>query len=392
MSHAMQPSEARSGVRYGCGMLLLTLLAVGSVPGEPLSGQAVLVGHQIDTYSFRDPDVAGLSTISVATTPVTLGLGLGRWASISARTAYARGIAEGGDGSTVTLEGLTDTEVIFSLMPFGGDFSLSAVANVPTGRYELSLDEALIGGVVATELLPFPVKSWGSGAALGAEMQILRQLGSWGVAVVGSYRAAQAYDPLDEFIVGYRPGDQLSARFALDRDVGDAGSLGAVVGYTEYSGDQSGGLEIFQAGARLDAQLSYAFPMGRSHSGLLYGLAYLREPGAPVGTESTSQVQPQPAQQLGMVGGTLRLSLGRRAAFTPGFEARVFLAGDEQSQGWLYAGTGSLELRIAGRPTGTQLLLVTEGGYRQGNVIVTDGLATGVEGWGVNVMLVVEAR
>ena len=86
------------------------------------------------------------------------------------------------------------------------------------------------------------------------------------------------------------------------------------------------------------------------------------------------------------------MSLGRRAAFTPGFEARVFLAGDEQSQGWLYAGTGSLELRIAGRPTGTQLLLVTEGGYRQGNVIVTDGLATGVEGWGVNVMLVVEAR
>jgi len=373
-------------------MLLLTLMMAVAAEGHPLRGQSVLIGHQIDTYSFEKPDIAGLSNISVAATPVTLGFGLGPWASISARTAYARGIAEGGDGSTVVLEGVTDTEVILSLMPFGDDFAISAAANVASGRYALTLDEALIGGVVATELLPFPVKSWGSGTSLGGEMQFLRQLGSWGVALVGSYRAAQPYDPLQEFIVGYRPGDQLSARFALDRDVGDAASLGAVVGYTEYSGDESGGLEIFRAGGRFDAQLSYGFPLGRSHSGLLYGIAYLRQQGAPVGTESTSQVQTQPAQQLGMVGGSLRFSLGRRAAFSPGVEARVFLAEDEQSQGWLYAGSGSLELRIAGRPTGTQLLLVTEGAYRHGNVIVTDGLTTGVQGWGVNVMLVVEKR
>jgi hypothetical protein len=371
---------------------LLALFAALPLGVSPLNGQSLLLGHQIDAYTFRDPAVAGLSTISVATTPVTLGLGLGGWAALSARAAYARGVAEGGDGSTVVLEGMTDTEVVLALMPFGADFSLSAIANVPSGRYGLTLDEALIGGVVATELLPFPVKSWGSGASIGGEMQFLRQIGPWGVALVGSYRAAQAYDPLQDFIVGYRPGDQLSARFALDRDVGDAGTLGVVFGYTDYSGDQSGGLEIFQAGARLEAQMSYGFPLGRAHSGLLYGLAYLRQSGTPIGSDPNAQVQPQPAQQLGMLGGSLRFSLGRRAAFTPGAEVRLFLAGDEQSQGWMYAGTGSLEVRLAGRPTGTQLLLVTEGGYRQGNVIVTEGLATGVQGWGVNVMLVVEAR
>jgi hypothetical protein len=121
-------------------------------------------------------------------------------------------------------------------------------------------------------------------------------------------------------------------------------------------------------------------------------VGYTRNSGAPVGTDPAAQVQPQPAQQLGLLGGSLRFSLGRRAAFTPGFEARVFLAEDEQSQGWLYTGSGALELRVAGRPTGTQLLLVSEGGYRRGNVIVTDGLATGVQGWGMNVMLVVGGR
>lgn len=378
----------------GVGQILFTpaCLLLTFWTCTPLAAQTFLVGHQIDSYTFQNPDVAGLSSIDVATTPVAAGVALGRWGLLATRTAYARGSAKGGDGTSVLLEGMTDTEVSLTLRPFGQDFSVTAVANAPTGTYELTLEEALIGGVVATELLPFPIKTWGSGGAIGADMQFLSQIGSWGVALLGSYRAAEAYDPLQDFAVGYRPGDQISARVALDRNVGDAGNLGVVAGFTNYSGDQSGGLEIFQAGARFDAQISYGFPVGRSHSGLLYGVGYTRNSGAPVGTDPAAQVQPQPAQQLGLLGGSLRFSLGRRAAFTPGFEARVFLAEDEQSQGWLYTGSGALELRVAGRPTATQLLLVSEGGYRRGNVIVTDGLATGVQGWGMNVMLVVGGR
>ena len=78
-------------------------------------------------------------------------------------------------------------------------------------------------------------------------------------------------------------------------------------------------------------------------------------------TEQSLGIETQPAQQLALVGTRARVTLGRNAAFIPSAEGRLFLADDNQSQGWLTSASGALEVRLARLGTGGEALVFLDG-------------------------------
>ena len=364
-------------------------LILASLIGVPsLHAQAVGAGPVLQTYQFEDASAAGLKSIQLMSAPFAVTVPVMPTLAVSVSGAYARGTAKGEAGETVTLEGLTDTnvDVVFGV---GLDWLIvTAGATVPTGNNTHSVGESLVAGVVAAELLPFAIKTWGSGGSAGGTVAAARQLGGWGLGLSAGYRVASEYEPLQAQTLGYRPGDQLQLRLALDHDVGSAGTFSILLGLQRYGNDQVGGNELFQSGMRLDAVVSYAFALGLRSSALVYGGVNHRANGTLLEAQSSlGGATDTPSQQLFLAGADIRLPLGRRAAARPTAEVRVFRAEDGASQGWVSSLGGSLDYRVAGSNSGRRLIVAPTGRVRLGRVIVTDDLQTGVFGWEAGITL-----
>jgi hypothetical protein len=353
-----------------------------------LGAQAVGAGPLIQSYHFDDASAAGLKSIQLITSPFAVSVPVVRSVVLSVSGAYASGAARAESGEKVTLSGLTDTsvDVTFGL---GVDWLvLTARATVPTGNNTHTVAESLVAGVVAAELLPFAIKTWGSGGSAGATVAAARQLGRWGLGLSAGYWRAGKYEPLQARTLGYRPGDQFQARLALDRNVGSSGTFSILVGVQRFASDQLGGNELFQSGMRLDGILSYAFALGLRSSALLYGGVNHRANGTLLQEASSlGGATDAPSQQLFVAGADVRLPLGRRASLRPSTEVRVFRAEDGASQGWVSSFGGSLDYRIAGSNSGKRLVVAPMGRVRLGRVIVTDDLETSLLGWEAGVTL-----
>lgn len=373
----------------------LTLGTAALAVASPLTGAAQTVGGGafLQSYRFDDPVAAGLETIQLFATPFTLAVPLGSRLSLDASGAFARGAARSPDGQEVTLSGPTDTHVGLSAAVGVDWLVVTARASLPTGSSTHSAAEALVASVVAAELLPFTVNTWGSGGSFGGDVAIVTQAGGWGIGLASGYSVANEYEPLQDQQLGYRPGDRLQLRLALDHDLGASGTFSALVGFQRFGNDQVGGSNLFQSGSRIEGVLSYVFAVGRRSSALLYGAVSHRSKGTLLTQVSgLGNAGDSPAQQLYRLGANLRLPLGRRAALLPVAETRVFRAADGASQGWMTSAGTSLDLRIAGGPSGQRLVLAPAGQFRIGRVIVGDGLETGVVGWEAGVTLRVVIR
>ena len=215
-----------------------------------------------------------------------------------------------------------------------------------------------------------------------------RQMGGWGLGFTAGYNVASEYEPLEGQQLAYRPGDQLRLRLAVDHDLGASGTFSALLGFESYGNDQLAGNDLFQSGNRLEAVVSYAFAVGRRSSALLFGGVNHRANGTLLlQSSSLGGAGDAPAQQLFRLGANFWIPLGRRLRLRPTTEGRVFRAADGASQGWLAsAGTG-LEWRISGTATGRRLVLSPSGRVRFGNVIVSEGVETGLTGWEAGVTM-----
>jgi hypothetical protein len=292
----------------------------------------------------------------------------------------------------VKLSGLTDTYVGVGTTAGLDWLVVTARAGLPTGAYEHSLEESLVASVVAAELLPFAIKTWGSGGSVGADVAAFRQVGGWGLGFLGAYNLASEYEPVQDQQLAYRPGDQLRARLAVDHDVGAAGTFSALVGFERYGNDELAGADLFRSGNRFEVMASYAFAVGGRSSALIFGGVNHRANGTLLSQGTAlGGASDAPSQQLFRLGANVFVPLGRRMTLRPTAEARIFRASDGASQGWLgSAGTG-VEWRITGTSTGRRLLLAPSGSVRFGRVIVSDGVETGVTGWEAGLSLRVVA-
>lgn len=373
------------------GAVALAVAATLALSATDVAAQAAQGGSSVQSYTFDDPETVGLEHFRLITVPWSAAVPLGARLTVGVGGAYASGRVTGPDGGSVELSGVTDTDVGVSVL-FGDWLVMSFDATVPTGRSTLSTEESVVAGVVAAELLPFSIQTWGSGSSAGGSVAVARQLGAWGFGLAAGYRVANEFEPLPGEAFTYNPGDQLEARVALDRDVLGSSTLSLVVGYQRYTDDQLLGLNLFRSGSRIQTTASLAFPVGVRSSGILYGGVHHRSQGALLTDESfLAGAADSPAQQLFVAGSTWRTPIARGAALLPAGEIRVFRAEDGASQGWIGSVGSALEWRLAGNSASTRLVLVPMGVLRLGNVVVEEGAESRFTGWEAGITLRVES-
>ena len=378
-----------TATRFIC-MAVALGVATAALPASAF-GQSLGVGTTVQTYRFDDPDAAGVETFQLVTVPWATGVPLGSRVSLSLGGAWAKGRATGPTGGEATLTGVTDTDVNLSFV-VGDWLVVSADATLATGRNTLSTEESLVAGVIAAELLPFAINTWGSGRSVGGTVAMATQAGAWGVGFAGGYRVAREFEPVPDANLGYNPGDQLQARLAFDRDVAGSSTLSIVMGYQHFTDDQILGANLFRSGSRVQGVVSLAFPVGLRSSALVYGGLNHRAQGTLLLDESLlSGASDSPSQQLFLTGGSVRIPLGRSAALRPAADLRVFRASDGASQGWVGSFGTSIDVRLAGNSSSRRLVLAPQGTFRVGNVIVDQGSEAGFSGWEIGVVLRMES-
>lgn len=376
-----------AGLRAVAPAALLVAAMAAAGPAE-LHAQAGAGGALVQSYTFGTPEAAGLERFTLTTLPFAAEVPLGGFASVDVSGAWAEGRARGPDGAEARLNGLTDTQVGFALTLGRDRVVLRSTLSLPTGQDVVTFEESAVAAVVAAELLPFAINTWGSGGGAGGDMALAFQAGGWGVGIGGGYWAGRSFDPGIDAGGQYRPGDQIQARLALDRDVGSSGTFSLIVGMQRFGEDALDGANLFRSGDRYEGLASYTFAVGMRGSALVYGGAYHRERGSLlVDTPTLEGATSTASQQLFMAGTNLLLPLSNRISLLPDAGVRVFRSGDGVGQGWLGTVGAALDVRLAGPPYGRRLVLSPSGAARLGRVVVREGSRSDIVGWEAGVTL-----
>jgi len=384
MRSLLQIATARSLSRRVRAWLASTAvgLLVGGIACTPTLAQVDLgATPTLTSYRFDDPAIAGLTEIRMVASPFAAAVPLGSFGSVAVAGSYAMASVLGTNGTSTSLSGLTDTNVLVSLTPGPDWLVFSLAATIPTGATALSSEDAFVAASVAAELLPFPVRAWGTGGGFGGDVAIAQQLGDWGVGLSAGYRLSGSFEAIPDQPFAYRPGDQVQLRLALDRDVGASGTLSMLVGAQRFSEDQFDGQNLFRPGLRLQGLVSYAFPVGRRGSALVFGGMNHRANGSALLSDVLSGLSDTPSQQLFSGGTNVRWPISGAVAVIFTSEASAFRAADGVSQGWVGTTGGSLDLRIAGNASRTQIFVSPSASFRLGSVEVQQGSNSAFSGY-----------
>jgi len=245
---------------------VLTVLALAAgTSAAPLLAQdggrpRALAGAEYYSVSFG----SGLGTKSLHELVVPLGLTVpvGRRLLLDAGTYYVNAQRKDEAGGSGTVSGLTDV-VLRGAWQIRPDIAALTVAvNVPTGQRELSGDQLPVAGAVATDLIPFPVTSFGTGVSVTTSLAYAVPVGPWAFGVAGGYRYNGSYQPLADTTASLKPGSEVRLRVGADRLVGQ-GRLTLGFTFSTFSRDEFGA-DRLGAGRRFISQASWNFPVGNS--------------------------------------------------------------------------------------------------------------------------------
>lgn len=352
--------------------LLSGMLALVLAP-HALLAQVATAGASagFELYHFADPAKIGIENISLLTVPLAARVPIAGGAALDLSGAYARGSLKRADGTTTTLQGLTDTSLGISYAAVPGVLTITAVALLPTGKKKLTLEEAEVAGVVAADLLPFEISNWGSGGGAGGSAALAHSFGGFGLGASASYLLARRYDVIGTPSLGYRPGNQLRLRVALDAATGLTGKASLQLTYQHASDDQFSDSSLFRSGDRFQAIGSYSFAAGARSSGVLYAGVLRRAEGkyflaAPVNA---------PTENLLLGGGGLRLPVSF-GVLMPSADVRVLRRASGLDQGVIASVGTSAEL---GSRTSSVIVIPALRG-RIGRSVVSEGNASGFSG------------
>jgi len=284
-----------------------SLLAIVAVLAAPAAVRAqdptrarIISGAEFYSISFD----AGTGTKSVREMIVPIGLVL----PVSQRLTFDIGTyavsveREDENGTTATISGVTDVMVRagYQIKP---DFAtLTFGLSLPTGQGTLTRDQLLAAGTVASDLIPFPVTSFGAGLTATTGLAIAVPAGSWAIGLAGSYRYNASYDPIapdanDPNPPTLTPGSEFRVRLGADRLVGQ-GRLMMGVTYSTFSQDEFGA-DRASPGPRVISQLSWNVPLGNNSMSLYFWDVYRGEGDATASLPSFKQN----TFAVGLVGG-----------------------------------------------------------------------------------------
>jgi hypothetical protein len=238
------------------GLAATLLLAL---PGSLLAQRALFTGVEYRSLSF-DPGL-GTSSVSQLVVPIGVLIPLGPRLTVDIGTRFATSSRTNEGDTSFTLSGLTDLQAraVYQVVPNYVMFTAST--NVPTGKVELTTDELSVAGIIASDLLPFPVSSYGNGFNVTTGLAVAVPVAGFAMGLGGGYRYSGEYTPLADTNISYRPGGEVKLRIGVDRVVGQ-GRVSLGFTYSNFSKDEFGGSEAFSPGKRFISQASASIPMG----------------------------------------------------------------------------------------------------------------------------------
>lgn len=351
-------------------LLAVAALAASAPEAHAQAASRVAVGPVFESYTFADPAQAGLESITLLSAPFAARIGLGGRATLEIGGAYAAGMVVAADGSESELSGVTDVSFGLHLAVVPDALTLSFLGAAPSGTATHDAGQALVAGVVAADLLPFRVTSWGAGGGVGMQLAATRRFEGFGAGLSVGYRQAGEFEPLAAQAFAYRPGNEIHARLALDTELGRNGKGSLVVGFQRFGDDALDGANLFRSGNRIDAIGTLAFPMGYGGSAALYGGVLHRANGAYL----DSTVPDAPTQDLVLLGGLLRRGMGG-GFLTPRVDVRLFRSQDGVGQGYVAGAGVGYEIRSG------NVAIVPSVTGRLGQVTVREGQESGITGF-----------
>jgi hypothetical protein len=348
---------------------LAAVAALVPATAVPVVAQTAAAGAVVEWYRFATPEAARVRTIRLVSVPVAVQAPLAGPVHLAVSTAFAQASMEHDDGRSTNLSGPTDTSVRLGVDVAGDRLGVAAIALLPTGSATLSADELEVAGLVAADLLPFRIHSWGTGGAAGAGLTARLDHGSATLQVGASYLVAFEYEPLEANRFGYRPGDQLTGTLAVQQPMGARGRATVRAMVQHFRNDVIDGSSMFAPGNRGQLMASYAAAFGDDASAVVYVGGAYREDGLALHAFARNG----PSQTLLLTGGGLRLPAGP-AVFVPTVDVRLLRSGDGIGQGYLAGAGAAVEL-----PAGPLVFTPALRG-RFGNVTVRQGAESAITG------------
>lgn len=350
-----------------------TFLATSARAQTP--GASAGAGVEFQVFDFNDPADASLSSVTLLTVPVGGRVALTDQLTVEAGGYYAHGEVDRPGGRTSELSGLTDINVRASLKLANDQVTLTALGRLPTGEEGYTVRQLDVLGVVSSDLFPFRVSNWGSGGGLGLRASAGQQLGAVSTAVSVGYFRSGTFDPLQDELVSYRPGDNLQVQAAASIPVGGGSQFSLQSGYQWFADDELQDRNVFEPGSRWNVRGRYSFPVGRRAAGYFYGGFHHRDRGRPL-----ELFRPSASQDLVLAGGGLRLRVGG-VRVRPTVDARLLRRGDDTSEGEAIRVGGEAEWRLEG------LTIIPSLRGHLGSLTVREDTSSGFVGLDIGVTL-----
>lgn len=333
------------------GGLLAGLLAGAAEAQEaPRFGSSLAGGAHLQTYHFGEG--IGAASAQLLLFPIAYQQRIGERGLVELYGAYGHGAVRM-EGREYLLSAPTDTWLRASWIAHPGT-TLTLGLNLPTGHPTHDAEEAVVAAVLATDLLGFREASWGTGFGATAGVSTARRVGRWTVSGGASYRKSGEFEPRADTGVVYAPGNETRGRLALARDFGERRALSMGVMVLTSTDDRLDGRNLFQAGTRVMADLSYTV---RSSAGewSLFVADVWRDRGdvtLPIVSQATTVTQDttfQTGEQNLLVAGVSGVvPLRPGLVVRPGADLRFQQGEDVGRQGWIFGAGGDVPLRGPG--------------------------------------------
>jgi len=290
---------------------IIAVAALAAVPAALVAQdvQGRVVGG-VEYYSVQFGTGLGVKSVSELVAPIGVVMPIGRRFSLDAGTYLVDATRKDASGASASISGLTDILVRGGVQLVPDVAVLTVALNLPTGTSTLNSDQLLVAGNTATDLLPFPVTSFGSGFNATTGLAVAVPVGGWALGAAGSFRVNGEYTPIaadsaNPSPASFKPGNEYRLRVGMDRVVGQ-GRVTFGVTFSTFSHDEIGG-DRLTPGKRLITQAAWNVPVGHRMLSL-YGWDVLRRADS---STTTIGVVPPSRENTVALGATLGIRTGR---------------------------------------------------------------------------------
>ena len=251
------------------GRALLPALMLALLPGRGSAQQAdgQLFGG-VDLRTMRFETLPVLKRLRQTVIPFGAIIPVGRL-TIDVGSSWASTRMDRQDGTSHTVDGLTDTQVRGAFV-LGRDAVVATVlVNLPTGLSRASPKDYTVIGAVSPGILGFPVASYASGFSVTSGLVGAVQSGNWSFGLAGSLRVSSEFTPYADDLgpITYKPGLESRIRGGADGLIGQS-RLSLGVTYSTFGDDHFGQAGIsrgqYRPGPRWVIEAAFLAPLGGS--------------------------------------------------------------------------------------------------------------------------------